>query len=104
MILANLIISARLPLLVVLLALLLHTSTWYWQILGLGLLGALFLMDCFDGYVARRQGLDLSSSHAYSYHGEDVFILGSVGRPVAVNPSRTLKRRARERRWPIEYF
>lgn len=55
MILANLITLARLPLLLILLALLLYTSAWHWQILGLGLLGALFLMDCFDGYVARRR-------------------------------------------------
>jgi len=54
--------------------------------------------------LAQRQGLDLSRSYAYGNHLEDAALLGSVGRPVAVNPSRPLRRRAQERRWPIEYF
>ena len=53
--LANLITLARLPLLVVLLGILLYTGTWGWQLLGLGLLGLLFLMDWIDGLVARRR-------------------------------------------------
>ena len=63
MILANLITLARLPLLVALLAILLYTSTWHWQLLGLGLLGILFLMDWLDGIVARlrRQTTDLGA-------------------------------------------
>lgn len=55
MILANLITLARLPLLFALLAILLYSATWQWQLMGLGLLGALFLMDGIDGYVARRR-------------------------------------------------
>ncbi len=55
MILANLITLARLPLLFALLAILLYSATWHWQLLGLGLLVALFLMDGIDGYVARRR-------------------------------------------------
>jgi CDP-diacylglycerol---glycerol-3-phosphate 3-phosphatidyltransferase len=55
MILANLITLARLPLLVFLLGILLYSSTWSWQLLGLGLLGLLFLMDWIDGFVARRR-------------------------------------------------
>ena len=55
MILANLITLARLPLLFALLAILLYSSIWHWQLLGLGLLGTLFLMDGIDGYVARRR-------------------------------------------------
>jgi len=55
MIQTNLITLARLPLLVALLAILFHTSAWRWQILGLALLGFLFLLDCFDGYMARRR-------------------------------------------------
>ena len=55
MILANLITLARLPLLIVVLGILLYSSTWKWQILGLVLLGALFLMDWLDGIVARRR-------------------------------------------------
>jgi CDP-diacylglycerol--glycerol-3-phosphate 3-phosphatidyltransferase len=55
MILANLITLARLPLLVALLAILIYSSTWHWQLLGLGLLGVLFLMDWLDGIVARQR-------------------------------------------------
>jgi CDP-diacylglycerol--glycerol-3-phosphate 3-phosphatidyltransferase len=63
MTLANIITLARLPLLVVLLGLLLYTVTWHWQMLGLGLLGLLFLMDWFDGWVARwrRETSDLGA-------------------------------------------
>jgi CDP-diacylglycerol--glycerol-3-phosphate 3-phosphatidyltransferase len=63
MILANLITLARLPLLVALLAILLYASTWHWQLLGLALLGVLFLMDWLDGIVARqrRQTTDLGA-------------------------------------------
>jgi CDP-diacylglycerol--glycerol-3-phosphate 3-phosphatidyltransferase len=63
MILANLITLARLPLLVAVLAILLYTSTWHWQLVGLGLLGLLFLMDWIDGIVARqrRQTTDLGA-------------------------------------------
>jgi CDP-diacylglycerol--glycerol-3-phosphate 3-phosphatidyltransferase len=55
MILANLITLARLPLLVALLAILIYSSTWHWQLWGLGLLGVLFLMDWLDGIVARQR-------------------------------------------------
>jgi CDP-diacylglycerol---glycerol-3-phosphate 3-phosphatidyltransferase len=54
MILANVITLARLPLLVAVLAILFSFSAWNWQLLGLGLLGVLFLMDWLDGAVARR--------------------------------------------------
>jgi CDP-diacylglycerol--glycerol-3-phosphate 3-phosphatidyltransferase len=50
--LANLITLARLPLLLVAVALL-FVSSFGWQLLGLILLIVLFLMDWFDGYVAR---------------------------------------------------
>lgn len=55
MILANLVTLARLPLLFAVLAILLYSSTWHWQLVGLGLLSTLFLMDGIDGYVARRR-------------------------------------------------
>jgi HAD superfamily hydrolase (TIGR01490 family) len=54
--------------------------------------------------LARRQGLDLSRSFAYGDHEEDIPLLSCVGRPVAVNPTRTLRRLAHQRRWPIRYF
>jgi HAD superfamily hydrolase (TIGR01490 family) len=54
--------------------------------------------------LARHQGLDLSSSSAYGNHEEDAPLLSSVGHPVAVSPTRSLKRLARKRGWPVEYF
>jgi CDP-diacylglycerol--glycerol-3-phosphate 3-phosphatidyltransferase len=53
MILANLITLSRLPLLLFLLAALFYVSSWQWQLVFLGLLIILFVMDWFDGYVAR---------------------------------------------------
>jgi CDP-diacylglycerol--glycerol-3-phosphate 3-phosphatidyltransferase len=50
--LANIITLARLPLLLVLVALL-FVPRWQVQLVGLGLLILLFLLDWFDGYVAR---------------------------------------------------
>jgi HAD superfamily hydrolase (TIGR01490 family) len=54
--------------------------------------------------LARNQGLNLARSSAYGNHEEDVPLLMSVGHPVAVSPTRALKRLARERNWPVEYF
>ncbi len=54
--------------------------------------------------LARSQDLDLSCSYAYGDHEEDVPVLLGVGQPVAVNPTRSLQRIARERCWPITYF
>jgi CDP-diacylglycerol--glycerol-3-phosphate 3-phosphatidyltransferase len=51
--LSNLITLARLPLLLLLLAGLFWVPSWQWQLVGLGFLILLFLMDWFDGYVAR---------------------------------------------------
>ncbi len=55
MLLANIITLVRLPLLIVVLGILLYAVTWPWQLLGLGLLGFLFLLDWLDGLVARRR-------------------------------------------------
>lgn len=52
--LANLITLTRLPLLLVLVALLFVSSLWV-QLFGLVLLIVLFLLDWFDGYVARAR-------------------------------------------------
>lgn len=54
--------------------------------------------------LARRHGFDLSGSYAYGDHEQDVPLLGCVGQPVAVNPTRNLQREAQRRRWPIRYF
>src|SRR3974377_1806600 len=63
MVLANVITLSRLPLLIAVLGILLYSSSWSWQLLGLVLLGALFLMDWRDGAVARqrRQASDLGA-------------------------------------------
>lgn len=53
--LANLITLARLPLLLLLLALLFGVPSFGWQLAGLALLILLFLLDWVDGYVARRR-------------------------------------------------
>lgn len=54
--------------------------------------------------LARQEHLDLSSSFAYGDHLEDAPLLLSVGRPVAVNPTRALRRLAQKRGWPVEFF
>ncbi len=51
---------------------------------------------------ARRLGLSLIDSSAYSDSHNDLPLLELVGHPHAVNPARQLKRLAAERDWPIE--
>jgi HAD superfamily hydrolase (TIGR01490 family) len=47
---------------------------------------------------------DLDRSFAYANHHTDRHLLSSVGRPVATNPDRGLRRLARSRGWMIEDF
>jgi HAD superfamily hydrolase (TIGR01490 family) len=54
--------------------------------------------------LARREGIDLSLSTAYSDSVSDLPFLEAVGTPVAVNPDRGLRRLAREREWQILEF
>ena len=54
--------------------------------------------------LAEREGLDLAASTAYSDSHTDVPFLEAVGKPVAVNPDRALRRIARERGWPVLEF
>jgi HAD superfamily hydrolase (TIGR01490 family) len=56
------------------------------------------------GDLALAEGIDLGSSTAYSDSHSDVPLLEAVGRAVAVNPDRELRRIARERAWAIEQF
>jgi HAD superfamily hydrolase (TIGR01490 family) len=49
--------------------------------------------------LAEQDGIDLSASTAYSDSVSDVPFLEVVGRPVAVNPDRALRRVAEERGW-----
>jgi putative phosphoserine phosphatase/1-acylglycerol-3-phosphate O-acyltransferase len=51
--------------------------------------------------LAKKHGLALERSFAYSNGAEDVPLLASVGHPVAVAPDDTLRRMAGERDWPV---
>jgi phosphoserine phosphatase len=53
---------------------------------------------------ARRAGIDLAGSYAYSDSITDMPMLESVGHPVAVNPDRELRRAAEERGWKVRDF
>jgi HAD superfamily hydrolase (TIGR01490 family) len=54
--------------------------------------------------LAEREGIDLAASTAYSDSHTDLPFLEVVGRAVAVNPDRALRRVARERGWPVLSF
>jgi HAD superfamily hydrolase (TIGR01490 family) len=54
--------------------------------------------------LAEREGLDLATSTAYSDSHTDLPFLEAVGRPVAVNPDRELRKLAGARGWPILEF
>ncbi len=54
--------------------------------------------------LARREGVDLAQSYAYSDSESDLPMLQAVGHPVVVNPDRELARMAREQGWQILRF
>ena len=54
--------------------------------------------------IARDFGISLSESYAYGNHPDDFAMLSSVGHPVAVNPTRQLKRIARRLHWCTLYW
>ncbi len=54
--------------------------------------------------VAERDGIDLSSSFAYTDSTSDLPMLALVGNPVVVNPEKDLKALALENDWPILRF
>jgi HAD superfamily hydrolase (TIGR01490 family) len=54
--------------------------------------------------LARRVGLDLSHSFAYSDSITDLPMLEAVGNPVAVNPDKDLRKIAEEREWAVRDF
>jgi HAD superfamily hydrolase (TIGR01490 family) len=54
--------------------------------------------------LAAQEGIDLAASTAYSDSHSDLPFLEVVGRPVAVNPDKGLRRIAVERGWPILEF
>ncbi len=53
---------------------------------------------------ARRDGINLSASYAYSDSATDLPMLEAVGHPVVVNPDRELLRAARTRNWDVLRF
>jgi HAD superfamily hydrolase (TIGR01490 family) len=54
--------------------------------------------------LASSHGLDLDVCTAYSDSHTDIPFLEAVGKPVAVNPDRELRRVAAERGWPVLEF
>jgi len=54
--------------------------------------------------LARREGIDLAQSYAYSDSASDLPMLRLVGHPVAVNPDHELLRVAREQGWGVLRF
>ena len=54
--------------------------------------------------LARREGIDLERSWAYSDSITDLPMLEAVGHPVAVNPDRALRRVALLRGWEVSRF
>ncbi|MEV6489794.1 HAD-IB family hydrolase [Actinoplanes sp. NPDC051633] len=54
--------------------------------------------------LAAERSYDLAECYAYSDSSSDLPMLGVVGHPSAVNPSRTLRRVAVENSWPILAF
>jgi HAD superfamily hydrolase (TIGR01490 family) len=54
--------------------------------------------------VAKRDGIDLEQSYAYSDSYTDLPMLETVGHPVVVNPDRPLQKTARERNWESREF
>jgi HAD superfamily hydrolase (TIGR01490 family) len=53
---------------------------------------------------AASLGIDLERSFAYSDSATDLPMLAAVGRPVAVNPDRELRKEAEERGWQVRDF
>jgi HAD superfamily phosphoserine phosphatase-like hydrolase len=54
--------------------------------------------------LAAKAGFDLARSYAYGDTASDRWLLGAVGQPVAVNPSRELQRIARMLDWPVLWW
>ncbi len=54
--------------------------------------------------LAAEEGFELAASTAYSDSHTDLPFLEAVGRPVAVNPDRELRRVAEQRGWPMLRF
>ncbi len=53
--------------------------------------------------IAQRRKHDLEEAWAYSDHEDDAVILEMVGNPVAVHPTKAMRKIASQRGWPILY-
>lgn len=53
---------------------------------------------------ARFLNLDLQDCYAYADSYSDRFFLEAVGKPVAVNPGRRLRKLAAQRSWPVRWW
>ena len=72
---------------------------WTGELLGEAVCGRgkVRAMEC----LAKEYALDLARSFAYGNNAHDQWMLARVGNPVAVNPSRALRRIAAAAGWPV---
>jgi len=54
--------------------------------------------------LAKKEGLNLKESFGFGNSGADLKFLELLGHPVAVNPSRTLRKKTREMAWEIRQW
>jgi len=54
--------------------------------------------------LSEQLGIDLDRSYAYGDSIADLPMLSAVGNPIAVNPSRTLRKVAQKKEWPIQQW
>lgn len=57
--------------------------------------------EAFITRLAERENIDLKRSYAYSDHHSDYHFLKSVGHPIVVEPTPTLRKIALKEGWPI---
>jgi phosphoserine phosphatase len=79
-----------------------QNQRWTGRIIGEPIFGE--AKTCAIQKIAAESNFDLARSYAYGDGTYDRWMLGTVGRPHAVNPSRELERIARLRNWPILYW
>ena len=54
--------------------------------------------------LAQKNNINLNQSYAYGNHHSDIPMLETVGNPVAVEPTKQLRRKAKADSWPILSF
>jgi HAD superfamily hydrolase (TIGR01490 family) len=75
---------------------------WTGRIVGDAMFGE--AKACAMRHLAANSGFDLARCYAYGDTATDRWMLGAVGRPAAVNPSRELQRIARLLDWPVLWW